>query len=83
MDALSDGSNLVDEVLSSLRVGRAFSTEQKMETIYTGHLDTARNASLRKRSFQGLSVGFNYFFVYSGYACACMFHERLVWNSVD
>lgn len=71
MDALSDGSNLVDEVLSSLRVGRAFSTEGQMQRLYQGYLYQAQTASLRKRSFQAISVAINYFCVYAGYALAC------------
>lgn len=75
MDALSDGSNLVDEVLSSLRISRAFSTEGKMKEIYSSYLHSAQDASIRKRGFQALSVAVNYFCVYGGYALACQSHR--------
>ena len=73
LEELGEASSFADEVLQSLRVVRAFGSEDALALLYEQHLTQAASYAQKKRVAQAIGAGFNWWVFYSGYALACAF----------
>jgi ATP-binding cassette subfamily B (MDR/TAP) protein 1 len=75
---ISNGGNLAEEVISTIRTAQAFGNQKVLADLYDAHINDAEKSDINVAVWQGGSFGTFIFLIYSAYALAFSFGTTLI-----
>ncbi|KAF8574055.1 ste6-like protein [Ramaria rubella] len=77
-NAVAEGGNLAEEVISSVRTAHAFGTQNQLSALYDEYGNSSFVVECKAAVFNGCSLGLLFFIVYGAYALAFSFGATLI-----
>jgi ATP-binding cassette, subfamily B (MDR/TAP), member 1 len=75
---VAESGSMAEEVISTIRTARAFSTQNTLTAIYSKHVEKAKISDARAAIWNGGGMAVFYFFVYAIYSLAFYFGVTLI-----